>query len=216
MKTIACVLNTGGMRVFNRQVNYGPQHVLWLKAQCERFAGPHRFVCLSDCKIPGVNTVPLVNRWQGWWSKIELFREFSECLYMDLDVVLTGDISHILAHPHVFTALSGFAGFPERMNSSLMAWHGDFSYIYSTFAARPQWHMQQNKTHRFWGDQGFIMRNLPPDWDRFQTMWPGQVVSFKLNLNKGDPQPDNRLVVMHGHPKPWDMVRPWIPPLCAA
>lgn len=60
---------------------------------------PHKFICFSDhVKPQKILTGDIEFRkfkdshYEGWWNKMQLFREESDlkgpCLYMDLDVVL--------------------------------------------------------------------------------------------------------------------------------
>lgn len=58
------------------RVEYGPEHVRWLRDQIPGKLGTaYRFVCLSDIQIFGVDVIPLRDDLPGWWSKLELFRE---------------------------------------------------------------------------------------------------------------------------------------------
>jgi hypothetical protein len=79
---IACVLKSGG--------DYEPKHVYALQAQCAKFLPGEDFVCLTDMDLDCA-TIPLVNDWLGWWSKVELFR-LPSALYMDLDTILVGTV----------------------------------------------------------------------------------------------------------------------------
>tara|TARA_B100001939_G_scaffold259113_1_gene226059 strand:- start:200 stop:754 length:555 start_codon:yes stop_codon:yes gene_type:complete len=70
------------------------------------------------------------------YDKLQMFRDFTEeryYLYFDLDVVIKGDINHLIRKE--FTTL--FAWWrPELhtpINSSIMSWSGDNSYIYYDF-----------------------------------------------------------------------------------
>jgi hypothetical protein len=75
---IACVLKSGLFKPWGHKdytVQYGPHHVLWLREQFARqLSAPHRFICLTDMDIPGVEPRPLRDDLPGWWSKMELFR----------------------------------------------------------------------------------------------------------------------------------------------
>ena len=96
--TVACVLRSGGI--------YTEEWVDRLRRDvAANLAIPHRFVCLTDM-APDCETLPLRDPWTGWWSKLELFRPGNfngPVLYLDLDVIVVGDLTEIVSHPHEFT-----------------------------------------------------------------------------------------------------------------
>ena len=215
MTTIACVLKTGVWKNRHMKITYSAKHVRWLQGMVTRFCPvPYRFVCLTDTQIDGVETLPLKDNLPGWWSKMELFREFQNCFYLDLDTVLVGDISEIVNHPHKFSALRNFSRTPDtkRMGSAVMAWNGDYRFLYDRFMHAPKRHMAECSSSNKWGDQGFICHELNWAFDRFQDLFPGQIVSYKVHCKDGVP-PGASVVCFHGKPKPWDITRDWIPQL---
>lgn len=213
MKNIVCVLKTGGWNNRNMRVEYKPEHVQWLARMVKRHVHiDHRFVCLSDVAVDGVETIPLRDELPGWWSKMCLFREFDQAFYLDLDTVITGNIDHMVSHSHDFTVLRNFSSTDKsRIGSGLMAWGRDLSGLYNEFMRDPQRHMRECVTSEMWGDQGFIQAHYAGHMDRFQDLFPGQVVSFKTDLHRGDPRRDNRIVCFHGKPKPQDVNKRWVP-----
>ena len=216
MKTIACVLKTGVWRNRHLKITYRPDHVVWLKKMVDRFCSvDHRFICLTDTDIPGVETIPLADDLPGWWSKMELFREFDDCFYLDLDTVLTGDISGMVQHPHRFSALRNLSSkvTSKKMGSGVMAWSGEYRWIYDRFMDDPPGWMSEFTTSDRWGDQGFICEALRGDFDRLQDIFPGAIVSQKFGLKGHRPTPETKIVCFHGTPKPWEIRAKWIPEL---
>lgn len=218
--TIACVLKTGkwdhpGQK--NKTVEYGPEHVRWLKAQVEK-ACPvvHRFVCLSDIDVEGVETVPLKHNWPGWWSKMELFRndlDFNKVFYLDLDTVLTGSITSMVKRAHHFSVLRNLSR-NKGVGSGVMAWHAPQGHrLYNIFSKDAEKYMADYVTSARWGDQGFLQEHLRR-YQFLQDAFPKQMVSYTMDMNKqGDPPPDTRIVIFHGKLKPWEVEASWIPPL---
>jgi hypothetical protein len=149
--TIACVLRSGG--------RYTAEWVHRLKRGIERHASePHRFVCLSDIDVRGVEVLPLREGWQGWWSKIELFRPgllTGPTLYLDLDVVVVGDVAPLLSACSSFTMVHE-RGKTDYFNSSAMAWSGDMGWVHEAFKADAARHMERFRRHPRIGDQAFI------------------------------------------------------------
>ena len=213
MKNIVCVLKSGGWHNRHMKVEYRPENVQWMARMVAKHVHTqHRFVCLSDVDVPGVETIALRDNLPGWWSKIEMFREFDQAFYLDLDTVIHGDITHMVEYDHDFTVLRNFSSTDKRrIGSGLMAWGRDLSGLYQEFMRDPQRHMRECVTSEMWGDQGFIQANYAGEFDRFQDLFPGQVVSFKTDLKRGDPSTQNKIVCFHGKPKPQDVRKPWIP-----
>ena len=70
------------------------------------------------------------------YDKLQMFRDFTDdvnYLYFDLDVVIKGDVNHLVRDD--FTLL--FAWWRDRLhtplNSSIMSWRGDHSVYYDDF-----------------------------------------------------------------------------------
>lgn len=197
MLTVATVLKSGG--------EYRPEHVAALRDGFRRHLSlPHRFVCLSDMNAP-CETIPLEHRWKGWFSKIELFRPGlfdGPVFYADLDTVIVGPLDDLVTG-HLFTVLENFWS-KARIGSGLMAWSIDLSKIYDDFAVAPKRHMAECTTTEKWGDQGFIRFHTPVEPERFQTISPGKVVSFKKHVLPARRVPDRAAVVcFHGQPRPF-------------
>lgn len=98
--TVACVLWMGEFE--GRR--YSSAWVTRLRDQvAAHLSVPHRFVCLSNVEVPGVETLPLTTDWPGWWAKLEVFNPAlqlgARVLYLDLDVFVTGDLSPIAQFP---------------------------------------------------------------------------------------------------------------------
>lgn len=237
MNTVACVLKSGVFKPWDYKdytVSYGPEHVRWLRDQfAAKVTLPHQFVCLSDIEVPGVHTIPLRDNLPGWWSKMELFREFQRAFYVDLDVVLMGDISPYM-FGHFKFAMSANMTRRHGVNSSVMSWEGDHRFLYERFIANKDEVMKTfNKTAR-WGDQDFIKETYTAvrgPLPKFQHKFPELIVSYKYDIMskgqrvkpgardrvplRGEWQQKPRVVVFHGSPKPHQVRDPWVPPLCA-
>ncbi|MDZ7711703.1 MAG: hypothetical protein U5L06_00620 [Rhodovibrio sp.] len=190
--TVACVLRSGG--------DYGPEYVKRLRAGVGRHLPGAVWVCLSD--VPEAATHPLQHGWPGWWSKMELFTPgllTGPTLYLDLDTVVVGDLADIAAAVprDGFAMLQDFTR-PDGYGSGVMGWFGDWSRLYSAFAADPAGHQARYATGARWGDQAFIRDHIgcrPATW---QDAVPRQIVSYKVHGRTADA----RLVCFHGRPRP--------------
>ena len=192
---IACVLRSGGI--------YGPRWVQCLKAGVERYLPtPHRFVCLSDQPLEGVDVIALEEGWPGWWSKLELFRPgvfAGPVLYMDLDTLPVGDLSEIAGWRGELAMLSDFYQ-PPRAQSGMMAWTpGErTAAVFERFASDAARAMKSTR-----GDGEWLHDHAGPV-DRLQDLFPGQITSLKVHAHpqkhSGPPQ-GARLVCGHGRPR---------------
>lgn len=203
---VACVLRYGG--------DYGPEYVARLREGVRRYLSGARFVCLSDGEVP-CERIPLTTRWPGWLSKLEIFRPGlfdGPVLYLDLDTAVTGSLAEIAAYPHRFTMLSDFYR-PELAASGVMAWCGDYSAIFRRFSDRLVPLFRGIRPFR--GDCGWILRCLDQEPERFQDLFPGQVVSYKADVRAptghrcdrgtGAVPCNARLVCFHGRPRPHEL-----------
>ncbi len=200
MLTVACVLKSGVWKPSKLDGGYSFSHVerLHRKVQ-EHLTLPHRFVCLSD--VPGAFTVPLLHDWPGWWSKMELFRPGlfeGPVLYIDLDTDIVGNIDHMVQHKG-FTALRNLSSKKKgRMGSGVMFWDKTPNYLYASFVQRPEFFMNDYcHTSDRWGDQGFLQEHLGGGFLEWQTLFPNQIRSFKLD----PPHPEDRIICYHGKGK---------------
>ena len=193
------VLKSGGV--------YKPEHVQWFKRMIE----PHcsaEFVCLTDMKIDGVETIPLERNWSGWWSKIELFR-YSDVIYFDLDTVILQNVNYLLdlkgfnalRNPTSKRSMAHTMG----MASGMMVWDVPPTGVYEGFDMRLS---RQYNTRKAWGDQGYIASKTR--YTALQDLFPGRIKSYKYELiNKEKPNCD--IVLYHGKPKPWETKHSWLP-----
>lgn len=191
MLIIKTVLRSGGV--------YKPDHVHAIFDMMERYVKvPFKFVCYSDLKFPLRGEIrPLKHNWPGWWAKMELFREKDEeSFYIDLDMVVKGDITDMATLQSQFCALDNMTASIGGIGSALMKWQGDKTYLYDEFAKNPQFHIDNNKTYRtpYLGDQGFIFR-LVEKIERFQQIFPGRIKPFNAAANAD-------IVVYYGKNKP--------------
>jgi hypothetical protein len=226
--TVACVLKTGRFNNRHMNVEYCAENVIWLKRQVEKhLSANHRFVCLTDLKdIPGVETVPLVHDWPGWWSKIELFRPDNSikghCFYIDLDTAICGDFDHIAVQNQMTVLRRVSKG--TGVGSGLMAWRDKPDFIYEKFCENPDGFISAHVTPDSWGDQGFIQDCLHDAQKNglrvyaFQEIFGNQVICYKYDVDPVEhsdaPPDDARIVVFNGRPKPWHVApcHKWIAP----
>jgi hypothetical protein len=212
--TVACVW-------VKANVPYSAEYVTKLHGMVRRhLARPFRFVCLTDrpAALPvwvDVITIEPHRGLFGWWSKIELFNQahhFSgRMLYLDLDVLVVGDLDMIVDYPAEFALLPHAGTFNgkdglavvKRFNSSVMVWDaGTQNHVYDTWTP--------GVADILWGDQDHIGLQCPqaaimparwfPRLSDFR--WPDVPVDAKVLLTK---KPKNTVAAktMPGFAEAW-------------
>ncbi len=212
--SVACVLKSGG--------DYTKDYVLKLKNAVQKHLPvDHNFVCLTDEDIPEVCTVPLLHKWPGWWSKLELFRPDlfgGPVIYLDLDtVILRGIHSLILPYNDSFAMLESFAN-PKMRASGVMCWHGDYSFIYREMIRQQETCLKPKRNGTPQPDQKFIARlyrtkmNKRADTVQFHSGL--NILSYKNHIltDEGDEHipSDTDIVCFHGEPRPHDVKALWL------
>lgn len=195
---VVTVLRSGG--------EYDASHVTALQDQVLRHQPDAMFQCLTDLRsIPGVDTLPLLYDWPGWWSKLELFRPdlSGDLLFMDLDTVVVGPLEDI-GKVRGLTILRDFYR-PQGLQSALMFLpETDRAEVWARWRVNPERHMQIARR----GDQGFLEQVWLHTAARWQDRVPGQIVSYKADLRgraSEAPPPGVRVVCFHGRPRPWQL-----------
>lgn len=167
---------------------------------------PHRFVCISDKVIDGVETVKPLCDYPFWWQKIGLFHpdlNDGPAIYFDLDVVITGNLDGFAAYtggglwmPRNWSN-SGHSGW----QSSVMAWRGsDASEIFTSFDF-------ERDSPRLWGDQEFITELMG---DRVHEIPLGEIISYKYHC-RGRSLPEHaKVVCFHGKPDYHEVSDSWV------
>lgn len=200
--------------VLKQGPDYGKEHAIWLAKQIHQYNPGAEIVCLTDTALdhPLIKTVPLQFPWVGWWSKLNLFSDAidGDVFYMDVDTVIRGPIDDLLTVKKT-TFLRDFYH-PRLMASGVMyIAKKDKAKVWDRFVKDPAFHMAQNRTRRFLGDQGFYSRVLT-DVDYWQNVRPNQIVSYKVHCGDGF-LPPAPVICFHGKPRPWQAGLNWIPKL---
>jgi hypothetical protein len=166
------------------------------------------FLCYTDDAAGidlAIRTEPLLSRAPGWWQKISLFRdrlpgvETDRILFLDLDVVIVGDLSEMIGESGDFIACRDWP--PEvrqqdmSFNSSVFLLRvGSQPRIWSGFdevRIPSGWHATDQEwitTHIPAGDRRFF----PYDW----------TPSYKLRRLQESYPPEAKVILFHGRPKP--------------
>jgi hypothetical protein len=204
--TVLTVYRSGGQ--------YTPEYVTRLRdGVAAHLTIPHRFVCMTDEPIEGVECIPLELGLPGWWSKPEIFRAdlpFNRVLYLDLSCVVSGLLDDMAMQDGICITSDWYYGGPSQ--SVLLYNVGDFANLWEAFSQDPaKWMTEGDKMIApNFGDQ-ILVRELPvPEMKYWQDVLPGHLVSYKVHCQTGIPE-HARLIKFHGQPKPADVN--WLEPL---
>lgn len=193
---------------------YGPEHVRQLQAMCERHLSiPHRFVCVTNQTVDGVETVPLpelpwvknspgipCGYYKLWAFSPEAAALGKRLLVLDLDTLIVRDIAPMLtADP--FKVRAGYSCPYGTCIFQLTA--GAFPHVWESLTPEVAKKANQQRTPQggtyYGSDQAVAAYLLPgmPTWGRAD----GLVLYTDI---PGDIPDDARVVVYAGPIKPWN------------
>jgi len=208
--TLITVLKGGG--------RYDPEWVCRLNAGARRCVkGIDRVLCLSDIAFVanGIEVVPLLHGWPGWWSKFEAFRpelQSEQNILFDLDTVFTANADGLAVGPLAVMEDYFLSG---RVSTATMRWsHLELTVIYDRFLENPTFWMKAgscgpvpNAVH---GDQvvvDHLMRSAKLKPQFMQTAQPGLLDFYDPKKRGqgpvlvfiGDSKPDLAVDEVQGH-----------------
>lgn len=205
---VVCVLRSGGdfdAARYVKLLRHGVSRNLHVE---------HRFVCLTDREFmeeedPPVDWYVLLRtKWPRWWPKIEMFRpglwpRGERILYFDLDTAIVDDITPLAEYEGGFAVLNDVMQGERMIGSGMMMWDPESLLarrIWDRFLQHPQDTIRKHRARMdYW-----IQKVVGDDAERIQDLFPGMVVSYKGDLNKGRRAlPEGASVVcFHGRPRP--------------
>jgi hypothetical protein len=158
---------------------------------------PHEFVCLTEAPVDGVDCRPLSVPLPKWWAKLSVFEMRRPLVYLDLDVVMVGDLKPLLDWDGFGVIRNPWL---PGYNSSVLKLTGNEGFVWDRFTP--------GVMASFRGDQDWL--NVAyPNAPTFPPAWfPSWKIAklFKLDA----PPPDAIAVNMHGFPKPAQITHGWV------
>ena len=162
------------------------------------------FLCVTDVPVPGVNTLPLLHKWPGWYAKLEMYdpRIVGDFLYIDLDMPIVGPLEPFL-RPRTFTGM--YDAKPGQFGSQLMYVPVSVrSGIWKDWIKDPWGHIQHyNQPGRRW-DSGFAEKHVGLSAKHWETELPGLIQNRKDVLHCGL-NSSTCIVNCTSRPRPWQM-----------
>ena len=170
MLNVICVLKTD---INPTKHNYTVEWVDKLyNGVSKHLAIPFNFVCLSNEKTP-YDTVALHNGFNGFWNKIEIFRDGifdGPVLYFDLDVIICQDITEQIKILPSDQFLMVKEPYRNITNSSVMYFDGDYSHLYDEYVGNTHDINEEFKNAGLrYGDQAYISEAVTPGFIETHT-----------------------------------------------
>lgn len=194
------MLNVVCVQVGN-YLGMGERYVRRLKAAVdEHITIPHRFICMTDQRMEGIEWVPAAHG--GWWEKLSIFRPglFDDrVMFLDLDTFILSNIDDVASYNGHFATLHDFWR-PQGLGPAVMLFDPKWArFIWEEWAANGFPKTMAN------GDQGWIesrhQGRMRKDVDILQEMFPGTFHSYKTTCKEAVPE-GARVVCFHGRPRP--------------
>ena len=177
---------------------------------------PHRFVCMTDIPkvVPDdIETLPLgCSTWRWNLRKMSMYDPdygfAGRVLALDLDTVIVGSLDDIAKYPGRFAVLEDFYE-PGQCGGGIVGFEGgtlDDDLYWPVHGHRFQVNAITRGSERKW------YRLRMPDADFWQSMFPGQIVSYKPRPNERlrEIPEDARIVCFHGDPRPHECDEAWL------
>lgn len=208
--SVITVFRTGG--------TYTEEHVTHILKSCEAHIKiPFDFYCLTDMKSNFLNRdikkIPLKHNWPGYWSKMEMFRSdifenSNDVFYLDLDTLITTDITDIASIDSSFFGMRDFNTLNLLSSAIIKYKPSDNHYIYDTFLQNPAKWMKCRG-----GDQEAIHKILKVLPEYIQDLYPRRMAEFLNHCwnpnNSHSPveiKDYHSIVCFHGKPKMEDLL----------
>ena len=196
---------------------YRPCHVQLLKALLERhLKTPHKFLCVSDTEIEGVDTVPFITataQTPAYYSQLELFRsdlysKGASVLTMDLDVLPFRDFS-LHRSPEGIALGMEFHNWPQCIrtlwNGGMAYFRGDFGFVIDDFIADLKAGGLNDPKFRFFSSQEFLTGCLYRHGHTVQDILAHVPFDFYQGDGRRAPSADKALCHFLAWPKPWGL-----------
>lgn len=211
---------------------YPADYVNVLFNACKRnLAGPFRFVCLTDDATgfaDGIEALPIPDiglspeQWflPGIWPKLSIYLPdlhglTGRCLFIDLDMMVLGDLEPMFTYGTGFVALDSGPGWKTpptkgagEVATGIFAFNlGQESQILDAFQADAA-----AAIVRFQNEQNFVaahaktMDFFPAGWVLSFKRHLRQPIGLDLFLQPKHPPPSARVLAFHGKPRPADML----------
>jgi hypothetical protein len=151
---------------------------------------------------------------EGVLPRLWMFSENSglfgrQTLCLDLDVVITGSLSDIMSYEGLFCTRSKFhPNERHKLDGDIMSFRAgkeNEERFWKPFVEDPKKVVELTQgRERYW-----VRHVVGDNADRWDKLFPEQVVSYKWHCREGLPK-NARIVSVHGHPRPHQAKDYWV------
>jgi hypothetical protein len=129
-----------------------------------------------------------------------------QVLALDLDVIITGPLDEIAGYDGDFCVRSKFQpGQEHKADGDIIGFKaGARNNLWNKFLAETK-----NIEKVTGGRERYYYRMADECKDRFQTLYPGQVLSYKRHVRRKGLPANARIVSCHGKPRPHEINERW-------
>lgn len=208
--TVAVAYRPGG--------SYTHRHVQLLKRLLERhLKTPHRFLCVSDEPIDGVETTPFRStaaQTPAYYSQLELFRSDlytpgTSVLTMDLDILPFRDFALHRAPLGGIALGMEFHNWPQCVrtlwNGGMAYFRDDFGFVLDDFLSETDIGGRHDPKFRFFSSQEFLTGALHAHGHTIQDILAHVPFDFFQGEGRRAPSADKALCHFLAWPKPWGL-----------
>ena len=190
---------------------------------------PHKFIIYTDhvkmqklVKGDNVEVRKLpFHDYTGWWNKLTLFSPEAnlegDCLYFDLDVVITENIDCFATYePGIqFVGMNDFNRHTGLFNSSIMRFNNEYH-------SKPIWKQyikRRSEFSKFHGDQEIISQlikkhedtlSFPDEWTQSYKWYNREGKRYHSEKWTYEQDPNAKVCVFHGRPNPAESTQEWV------
>jgi hypothetical protein len=177
----------------------------------------HRFICFTNSTEgidPRIEILELnAPSWMGCLPKISMFNPAlgltGQVLALDIDLIIVGSLDDIGSYRGDLCVRSKFKPGEEwKADGDIIGFRVGSQRqheIWEPFVKDPK--MVERITggrERYW--YRYVTKHKV---DRWQDLYPGQIVSYKRHVRGKGLSPEARIVSCHGRPRPHEIDEPW-------
>lgn len=191
---VACVYKTGGD--FTREYVWNLYNGVWRYTDRD-----FNFLVYTDSdeELPGI-VIKLQDDLPGWWSKLEVFREFKgRTVYFDLDTIIVGSLQPLFDYDGPMALIRDFYK-PDILSTGVMAWNSPMPFMLPTYEEKVN--ILANPRNM---DQHHIVKRLTSKkWSIDIVQDFISLVSYKADCKDGVPD-NTSIICFHGKPRPHEI-----------
>jgi len=190
----------------------GPTYVERLKNMFAKHCTiPHDFVCFTDrqIEIPGVEFRQIPQSVLRWHLNLPKFWIYSpDCglsgrvVLSDLDSIIVGNMDEMMSYNGPWCGIKPVMPNKHHIGGGLLSYKFEkYTWLWDEVSTKPGFFKNTCQ-----GKERLVYEKLITSPDRWQTLYPGQLVTYKKAVRPvGHPPKDSRFIAFHGTPRPHEV-----------